>query len=135
MDIKTTPPPNQTPTNTSSNATNISSPPTTPPSPITPASIASLSDVQKQTFQHIFEKLVVSSGGTAKIPPKQYEYFRSLLENVRDPKNLQIILEKFKNLEQLDMNFSQNGIKSPTMTEGNLRIFLFICFLIQLSIY
>lgn len=120
MDIKTTPPPNQTPTGSSSNVTNISSPPTTPPSPITAASITSLSDVQKQTFQHIFEKLVVSSGGSAKIPPKQYEYFRNLLENVRDPKNLQMIVEKFKNLEHVDMNFSQNGIKSPLMTEGNL---------------
>ncbi|KAM7344365.1 retinal homeobox domain-containing protein Rx [Cochliomyia hominivorax] len=118
MDIKTTPPPNQTPAGTSSNVKNITSPPTTPPSSLTTASsTTSLTDVQKQTFQHIFEKLVVSSGGTAKIPPKQYEYFRSLLENVRDPKNLQIILEKFKNLEQLDMNFPQNGIKSPSISE------------------
>ncbi|XP_023308612.2 retinal homeobox protein Rx isoform X1 [Lucilia cuprina] len=118
MDIKTTPPPNQTTSGTSSSVTNISSsPPTTPPSPITATSITSLSDVQKQTFQHIFEKLVVSSGGSAKIPPKQYEYFRNLLENVRDPKNLQMIVEKFKNLEQMDTNFSQNGIKNPMTTE------------------
>lgn len=118
MDIKTTPPPNQATTVTPTNVVTVASPPTTPPSPVT-ASITGLSDVQKQTFQHIFEKLVVNSGGTAKVPPKQYEYFRNLLENVRDPKNLQMIVEKFKNLEHVDFNLTQNGNKNTVMAEGN----------------
>lgn len=128
MDIKTTPPPNQQ-TSTTSNTTNVSgvtSPPSTPPSPMAvsnavASSIAGLTDVQKQTFQHIFEKLVVNSGGSAKVPPKQYEYFRNLLENVRDPKNLQMIVEKFKNLEHIDGQFSlQIGNKNSNIIEGKL---------------
>ncbi|XP_075169281.1 retinal homeobox domain-containing protein Rx [Haematobia irritans] len=83
------------------------------------ASISGLSDVQKQTFQHIFEKLVVNSGGSAKVPPKQYEYFRNLLQNVRDPKNLQMIVEKFKNLEHLDSHALQNGNKNAVVIEDD----------------
>ncbi|XP_073813935.1 retinal homeobox domain-containing protein Rx isoform X2 [Musca autumnalis] len=119
MDIKTTPPPNQSATTATSNPVSsvVTSPPTTPPSPMASAvagsSITGLTDVQKQTFQHIFEKLVANSGGSAKVPPKQYEYFRNLLENVRDPKNIQMIVEKFKNLEHIDGHFVQNGNKNP----------------------
>lgn len=118
MDIKTTPPLNPTPAGAVSNITNTASPPVSPPSPLNTAPLTNLSEVQKQTFQHIFEKFFVNSGGSAKLPPKQYEYFRNLLENVRDPKNLQMIVEKFKNLEQADIHFSQNGIKLPALTEG-----------------
>ncbi|XP_061396300.1 retinal homeobox protein Rx [Musca vetustissima] len=126
MDIKTTPPPNQTSatTVTSNSVSGVTSPPTTPPSPMAAASSVAasittgLTDVQKQTFQHIFEKLVANSGGSAKVPPKQYEYFRNLLENVRDPKNIQLIVEKFKNLEHMEGHFvQQNGNKNAVMSE------------------
>uniref|UniRef100_A0A1I8ME05 Uncharacterized protein n=1 Tax=Musca domestica TaxID=7370 RepID=A0A1I8ME05_MUSDO len=128
MDIKTTPPPNQTSTSTTATSNPVSgvtSPPSTPPSPMAASSAVAasittgLTDVQKQTFQHIFEKLVANSGGSAKVPPKQYEYFRNLLENVRDPKNIQMIVEKFKNLEHMDGHFAQNGNKNAVISEDD----------------
>ncbi|EDW58827.2 uncharacterized protein Dvir_GJ17468 [Drosophila virilis] len=64
----------------------------------------------KQTFQHIFEQLVQQSGGSQKqLAPKQLEHLRHLLGNVRDAKNLQLIVEKFKNLEQFQEHYAQLG--------------------------
>ncbi|ALC41992.1 Rx, partial [Drosophila busckii] len=64
---------------------------------------------KQQAFQHIFEQLVQQSGGNHKLPPKQLEHLRHLLSNVRDGKNLQLVLEKFKNLEQLQEHYVQLG--------------------------
>lgn len=134
MDVKTTPPPSITVATTQSR-----SPRTTPPAtPTTPTS--ALSDVQKQTFQHIFEKLVnnnsnnsnnsnKNSNNNVKLAPKQFEKIRSLLENVRDSKHLQLIVDKFKsNLEQTDIvqllpngNGTSTAVKSPATATGNER--------------
>lgn len=74
--------------------------------------------MQKQTFQNIFEKLVSSNGDGGKFPPKQLENFRHLLENVRDSKNLQLIVEKFKNLEQFEQSFLTGGNNNSVIAEG-----------------
>ena len=127
MDIKTTPPPpsamssssSTTYNNNNTSSTTAITPPvasTAPPSPIA-AAIVGLSDVQKQTFQHIFEKLV-SNSSAGKFAPKQMEQFRHLLENVRDTKNLQLIVEKFKNLEQFEQNYLSPGNNNSISAEG-----------------
>lgn len=132
MDIKTTPPP------TLINSRSTASPPANTsaisPAPASPsaavatstaagamssiAALGSMSNVQKQTFQNIFEKLVSSNGDGSKFPPKQLENFRHLLENVRDSKNLQLIVEKFKNLEQFEQNFLTGGNNNSVIAEG-----------------
>ncbi|XP_046865771.1 retinal homeobox protein Rx [Drosophila willistoni] len=66
----------------------------------TTAAGATATSATATTFQHIFEQLVQQSGGNHKLAPKQLEHLRHLLGNVRDAKNLQLIVEKFKNLEQ-----------------------------------
>ncbi|XP_036223264.2 retinal homeobox protein Rx [Bactrocera oleae] len=131
MDIKTTPPP------TLMNSRSTASPPANTsaisPAPASPsaavatstaagamssiAALGSMSNVQKQTFQNIFEKLVSSNGDGSKFPPKQLENFRHLLENVRDSKNLQLIVEKFKNLEQFEQNFLTGGNNNSVIAE------------------
>ncbi|KAL9915897.1 retinal homeobox protein Rx [Glossina fuscipes] len=118
MNIKTTPPPPPTTAASATTSALLQSPPNTPPNSVSLVA-GGMSEVQKQTFQHIFEKLVTSSGGNAKIPPKQLEHFRNLLENVRDAKNLQLIVEKFKNLEQFDMQYGLNGSKNAVLCEDS----------------
>lgn len=117
MNIKTTPPPPPTTAASTTTSALLQSPPNTPPNSVSLVA-GGMSEVQKQTFQHIFEKLVTNSGGNAKIPPKQLEHFRNLLENVRDAKNLQLIVEKFKNLEQFDIQYGLNGSKNAVLCEG-----------------
>lgn len=74
------------------------------------------------TFQHIFEQLVQQGGGNHKLPPKQLEQLRHLLGNVRDAKNLQMIVEKFKNLEQFHEHYAAHLANNNTVisTEGEL---------------
>lgn len=84
----------------------------------------------KQTFQHIFEQLAQQtgqggtgtgsgSGNLSKLAPKQLEHLRHLLGNVRDAKNLQLIVEKFKNLEQFQEHYAQLAHNNNTViTEG-----------------
>ncbi|KAH8280378.1 hypothetical protein KR018_005076 [Drosophila ironensis] len=67
------------------------------------------------TFQHIFEQLVQQSGGNHKVPPKQLEHLRHLLGNVRDAKNLQLIVEKFKNLEQFHEHYAAHLANNNTV--------------------
>lgn len=68
-----------------------------------------MTDVQKQTFQHIFEKIVASNN---KFPPKEIENFRSLLENVRDrdQKNFNMIMEKLKSWDHMESDMFREGI-------------------------
>ncbi|XP_030388392.1 retinal homeobox protein Rx [Scaptodrosophila lebanonensis] len=89
----------------------------TSPTPLT-GSLSCLDMQHKpQTFQHIFEKLVSNSGGHHKMPPKQLEHLRHLLGNVRDAKNLQLIVEKFKNLEQFQEHYANLGNNNTVITE------------------
>ncbi|XP_052842209.1 retinal homeobox protein Rx isoform X2 [Drosophila gunungcola] len=67
------------------------------------------------TFQHIFEQLVQQGGGNQKLPPKQLEHLRHLLGNVRDAKNLQMIVEKFKNLEQFHEHYAAHLANNNTV--------------------
>lgn len=54
--------------------------------------IKSLSDVQKQTFQKLLDKLIARN----KFTPAEAKNFQALLENSRDARNLQTIMEKIK---------------------------------------
>lgn len=76
-----------------------------------------MTDVQKQTFQHIFEKIVANNN---KFPPKEIENFRSLLENVRDrdQKYFNMIMEKLK---------SSDHMESDMFREGKQRCFFIQC--------
>jgi len=88
--------------------------------PISPTITGSMEQLQhsKQTFQHIFEQLVQQSGGNHKLQPKQLDHLRHLLGNVRDAKNLQLIVEKFKNLEQFQEHYAHLGNNNTVITEG-----------------
>lgn len=85
----------------------------------------------KQTFQHIFEQLAQQTGGTgggiSKLAPKQLEHLRHLLGNVRDAKNLQLIVEKFKNLEQFQEHYAQLGNNNTVITEGKYCVCVCVC--------
>lgn len=55
--------------------------------------IKSFSDVQKQTFQKLLDKLIARNKFTA----AEAKNFQALLENdARDPRNVQTIMEKIK---------------------------------------
>lgn len=56
------------------------------------SSSSSFSDVQKQTFQKLLDKLIARN----KFTPAEAKNFQALLENARDTRNLQTIMEKFK---------------------------------------
>jgi len=94
-----------------------------PASPTASLVAGSMEQLQqnKQTFQHIFEQLVQQSGGNHKLQPKQLEHLRHLLGNVRDAKNLQLIVEKFKNLEQFQEHYAHLGNNNTVITEGELK--------------
>lgn len=68
-----------------------------------------MTDVTKQTFQHIFEKIVANNN---KFPPKEIENFRSLLENVRDrdQKNFNMIMEKLKSWDHIENDLFREGM-------------------------
>ncbi|KAH8372789.1 hypothetical protein KR009_005003 [Drosophila setifemur] len=106
MDIKASTPPA---------ATVMESAPGQPGSPVAKSGAASgagsgsgaaTASSTTATFQHIFEQLVQQGGGNHKLAPKQLEHLRHLLGNVRDAKNLQMIVEKFKNLEQFHEHYA-----------------------------
>ncbi|XP_055858901.1 retinal homeobox protein Rx isoform X2 [Episyrphus balteatus] len=80
-----------------------------------------MTELQKQTFQHIFEKIVANNN---KFPPKEIENFRSLLENVRDTKHFQLIVEKFKALEQFENNIlgSNNSIGDADIKDTSRKL-------------
>lgn len=54
--------------------------------------IKSFSDVQKQTFQKLLDKLIARN----KFTPAEAKNFQALLENARDARNVQTIMEKIK---------------------------------------
>lgn len=54
--------------------------------------IKTLSDGQRHTLQQFVEKLLARN----KFTPNEIESFQKLVKNVRDGKNFQMIMEKFK---------------------------------------
>ncbi|XP_062550002.1 retinal homeobox protein Rx isoform X3 [Armigeres subalbatus] len=66
--------------------------------------VKSLSDVQKQIFQNLVEKLIARN----KFPPNEAEDVQKLLENMRDAKNFHKIMEKLKECGQLDLDIEEN---------------------------
>lgn len=54
--------------------------------------IKSFSEVQKQTFQRLLDKLIARN----KFTSAEAKSFQVLLENARDARNVQTIMEKFK---------------------------------------
>ncbi|XP_058831335.1 retinal homeobox protein Rx isoform X2 [Topomyia yanbarensis] len=66
--------------------------------------IKSLSDVQKQIFHNLVEKLIARN----KFPASEAEDVQKLLENVRDAKNFHKIMEKLKECGQLDVDIEEN---------------------------
>ncbi|XP_055609397.1 retinal homeobox protein Rx isoform X2 [Uranotaenia lowii] len=66
--------------------------------------IKSLSDVQKQIFQNLVEKLVARN----KFSPNEAEDVQKLLDDVRDAKNFHKIMEKLKECGQLDLDIEEN---------------------------
>uniref|UniRef100_A0A182HP98 Uncharacterized protein n=1 Tax=Anopheles arabiensis TaxID=7173 RepID=A0A182HP98_ANOAR len=66
--------------------------------------IKSLSEVQKQIFTNLIEKLIAHN----KFPPSEAEDVQKLLENVRDAKNFHKIMEKLKECGQLDVDIEEN---------------------------
>ncbi|XP_050073765.1 retinal homeobox protein Rx isoform X1 [Anopheles maculipalpis] len=66
--------------------------------------IKSLSEVQKQIFTNLIEKLIARN----KFPPSEAEDVQKLLENVRDAKNFHKIMEKLKECGQLDVDIEEN---------------------------
>ncbi|XP_065093755.1 retinal homeobox protein Rx isoform X2 [Ochlerotatus camptorhynchus] len=66
--------------------------------------VKSLSDVQKQIFQNLVEKLIARN----KFPPNEAEDVQKMLENVRDAKNFHKIMEKLKECGQLDLDIEEN---------------------------
>ncbi|KFB44435.1 AGAP005096-PA-like protein [Anopheles sinensis] len=66
--------------------------------------IKSLSEVQKQIFTNLIEKLIARN----QFPPNEAEDVQKLLENVRDAKNFHKIMEKLKECGQLDVDIEEN---------------------------
>lgn len=69
--------------------------------------IKSLNDVQKQLFQRLIEKLIARN----KCPPNEIENMQKLLENVRDTKNFQKIMEKLKECGQIELDNIEDDFK------------------------
>jgi hypothetical protein len=69
-----------------------------------------VNDVQKQIFQRLIEKLLLHNKFTA----KEAENLRKLLENVRDTKNFDKIMEKLKECGQFELDTIEDNFK-----EGN----------------
>lgn len=67
--------------------------------------IQAFSDVQKQTFQRLLDKLIARN----KFSQHEVENFQALLENARDSRNLQKIMEKFKECGQIEMMDHSNS--------------------------
>lgn len=88
--------------------------------------IKSLNDVQKQLFQRLIEKLIARN----KCPPNEIENMQKLLENVRDTKNFQKIMEKLKECGQIELDnieddFKEGGKKSHPQKGYTLEIYFF----------
>lgn len=80
--------------------------------------VKSLSDVQKQIFQNLVEKLIARN----KFPPNEAEDVQKMLENVRDAKNFHKIMEKLKECGQLDLDIEENfreGTESSVALAGS----------------
>lgn len=69
--------------------------------------IKTLNDGQKQNFQRLLDKLIARN----KFTVNEAENFRSLLENVRDSKNLQFIMEKLKDSGCFDLEKIEDNLK------------------------
>lgn len=71
--------------------------------------IKSLSDGQRHTLQQFVEKLLARN----KFSPNEIESFQKLVKNVRDGKNFQMIMEKFKignfDKELIEDNFREGN--------------------------
>lgn len=68
--------------------------------------IQSLPEGQKQTLQQLLEKLLSRN----KFAPSEIESFEKLMKNVRDAKNFQKIMEKFK-IGSLDSDIIEDKFK------------------------
>lgn len=73
--------------------------------------IKTISDGQRYTLQQLLEKLLNRN----KFAPNEIESFQKLVKNVRDSKNFQKIMEKFK-IGQLDSEIIADNFK-----EGSYR--------------
>ncbi|CRL03503.1 CLUMA_CG016482, isoform A [Clunio marinus] len=69
--------------------------------------IKALNDVQKQLFQRVVEKLIARNQCT----PSEIENMQKLLENVRDTKNFQMIMEKLKDCGQIELDCFEENFK------------------------
>lgn len=69
--------------------------------------IKSLNDVQKQLFQRLIEKLVARN----KCSQNEVENIKKLLENVRDTKNFQKIMEKLKECGHFELDNIEDNFK------------------------
>lgn len=68
--------------------------------------IKTISDGQRYTLQQLLEKLLNRN----KFAPNEIESFQKLVKNVRDSKNIQKIMEKFK-IGQLDSEIIADNFK------------------------
>lgn len=68
--------------------------------------IKSLPEGQKQTLQQLLEKLLSRN----KFAPSEIESFGKLMKNVRDAKNFQKIMEKYK-IGNLDSDIIEDKFK------------------------
>jgi hypothetical protein len=67
--------------------------------------IRSLNDVQKQLFERIIQKLIARNQCT----PSDISNTQTLLESIRDTKNLHMIMEKLKECGQIELdNFDES---------------------------
>ena len=78
--------------------------------------VKSLSDVQKQIFQSLIEKLIARN----KFSQNEAENFQKLLENVRDSKNFHKIMEKLKENGHLDLDFEENFKEGTCVRDINV---------------
>lgn len=69
--------------------------------------IKPLSDVQKQTFQCLVDKLIARKKFTA----QEAEDFQKLVENARNSRNLQKIMETFKDSGNIEVDKIEDSFK------------------------
>lgn len=69
--------------------------------------IRSISDVQKQFFQRLIQKLVARN----LCSPSEIENMQKLMDNVRDTKNFHLIMEKLKDCGQIELDGFEENFK------------------------
>jgi hypothetical protein len=71
-----------------------------------------VNDVQKQIFQRLIEKLLLHNKFTA----IEADNLKKLLENVRDTKNFDKIMEKLKECGQFELDTIEDNFKEGKQT-------------------